>query len=362
MGTGPAAFADGDSIVELDRAINQLQALRNGAVGVWDAEKEWAPSRAKSGAAWLAWKCRRPLDETRRWTRVARQLRSMPETEAAWLAGEIHERHVSKLCSARRPETAEVFDRDEGMLLDNARRLSFAHFHRTVDYWLQHADPDGAEADADRQRDRREAHLDRSFEGMWFGKLTLDPISGTIVSNAPKAIEQKLFQADWAEAKARLGRDPLVTELCRTAQQRRADAFTEMATLARAVPADARRPEPLFTVVMGYEKFKQVCELANRTVVTPGSLVPYLTDALIERIVADGKGRVLDVGEARCFTGATRRAVEVLGEECFEDTCEVPAEDAQIDHIIEYSKDGPTRTWNGRPACGFHNRRRSRGP
>ncbi|MCU1485757.1 MAG: hypothetical protein JWN67_2503, partial [Actinomycetia bacterium] len=169
-------------------------------------------------------------------------------------------------------------------------------------------------------------------------------------------------KADWAEAKERLGRDPLVTELRRTAKQRRADAFVEMAVRARSVPNDARRPEPLFTVVMGYDKFKQVCELANRTVVTPGSLIPYLTDSLIERIVADGKGRALDVGEARCFTGATRRAVEVLGEECFEDTCEVPSEDAQIDHIIEVAKGGPTRTWNGRPACGFHNRARNRGP
>jgi DNA-binding transcriptional ArsR family regulator len=170
------------------------------------------------------------------------------------------------------------------------------------------------------------------------------------------------FEADWAEAKARLGRDPLVTELCRTPKQRRADAFVEMATLARCVPKGARRPEPLFTAVMGYEKFKWVCELANRTVVTPGSLVPYLTEALIERIVADGPSRVLDVGEARNFTGAARRAVEVLGQECFDETCEVPAEDAQIDNIVEASKGGPTRTWNGRPACGFHNRARNRGP
>jgi hypothetical protein len=42
--------------------------------------------------------------------------------------------------------------------------------------------------------------------------------------------------------------------------------------------------------------------------------------------------------------------------------CEVPAEDCQIDHVLERARGGPTRTWNGRPACGYHNRRRSRGP
>jgi hypothetical protein len=362
VGMDPAALADGETLAELRRQIDRLEAVESRAIGRWDTDKAWAPSGAKTGAAWLAWKCRRPIDETRRWTRVARQLNAMPGTKSAWLAGEINGRHASKLCAARRPETAEVFDRDEDQLVGNAKTLTYAHFDRTVDYWLQHADPDGTEADADRQRDRREAHLDQSFEGMWFGKLTFDPISGTIVNNTLKEIEKKFFDADWAEAKARLGREPLATELRRTAKQRRADAFVEMATLARAVPKGATRPKPLFTVVQGDDRFKQVCELANRTVVTPGSLIPYLTDALIERIVADGEGRVLDVGEARCFTGATRRAVEVLGQECFEETCEVPAEDAQIDHIIEASKGGPTRTWNGRPACGFHNRARNRGP
>jgi 5-methylcytosine-specific restriction endonuclease McrA len=54
--------------------------------------------------------------------------------------------------------------------------------------------------------------------------------------------------------------------------------------------------------------------------------------------------------------------VEVLGLECFQDTCETPAEDSQIDHIIPAARGGPTRQWNGRPACGFHNRARNRDP
>jgi hypothetical protein len=198
---------------------------------------------------------------------------------------------------------------------------------------------------------------------MWFGDLTLDPISGTIVHGTLKIIEHELFQADWAEAKERLGREILVAELARTPAQRRADALVEMAIRARTAPRGGRRPAPLFTVVIGYETFNgRLCELANRTVVTPGSLVPHLTDALIERVVMDGPSRVIDVGEARLFTGATRRAVQILGQECFDPTCETPAEDCEVDHVIEHRHGRPTRTWNGRPACGYHNRRRSRGP
>lgn len=90
--------------------------------------------------------------------------------------------------------------------------------------------------------------------------------------------------------------------------------------------------------------------------------MPYLSDALIERIVFDGPARVLEVGEARLFTGALRRAVEVVTPECFHETCEVPAEDAQIDHLHTSALGGPTVQSNGRAACGFHNRWRNRSP
>ncbi|MCU1483334.1 MAG: hypothetical protein JWN67_80, partial [Actinomycetia bacterium] len=78
VGMDPSALADGESIVELDRRISQLQAVRAGAAGAWDAKKEWAGSGAKSGAALLARRCRRPLAETHRWIRLGRELRTMP--------------------------------------------------------------------------------------------------------------------------------------------------------------------------------------------------------------------------------------------------------------------------------------------
>ena len=105
----------------------------------------------------------------------------------------------------------------------------------------------------------------------------------------------------------------------------------------------------------------RICELANRTVVTPGSLVAWLDQAWIERVVFDGPSRVIDVGvHRRLFDGATRRAVEVRDQECFHPSCEEPAEDCQVDHIEPHSWGGPTVQDNGRPACGFHNRARHR--
>jgi hypothetical protein len=77
------------------------------------------------------------------------------------------------------------------------------------------------------------------------------------------------FEADWAEARARLGDRASANDVVRTAAQRRADALVELVRRAEAMPADAKVPEPLFTVLVGYETFAgRICELANGSVVT----------------------------------------------------------------------------------------------
>ena len=96
---------------------------------------------------------------------------------------------------------------------------------------------------------------------------------------------------------------------------------------------------------------------------TPGSLVPWLTEADIERVVFDGPDRVKNVGvRRRFFTGATRRAVEVRDRECYSEFCDSPAEDCEIDHVEPHSHGGLTVDENGQPACGYHNRRRTQPP
>jgi hypothetical protein len=163
----------------------------------------------------------------------------------------------------------------------------------------------------------------------------LDPISGAIVAKALERIVDELFEADWAEARARLGEVATTADLTRSPAQRRADALVEMARRAGTAPADGRRPEPLFTVLVGYESFAgRICQLANGSVVSPGSLVPWLESAWVERVVFESPSRVIDVGVARrLFSGATRRAVQVRDQECFHDLCDEPADDCEIDHV-----------------------------
>jgi hypothetical protein len=357
----PDALADSDTIVELHRQLARLEAAASRAAARWDAKQTWSVDGAKSGGAWLAAKLHVPRQEANRRLRLGRALRHLPHAEQAWLAGSIGSAQVSALAASRTTDRlAEQMAVDEQDLVDEATRLSFRRFQCRLDYWRQQHDIDSEDSKQRKQVDGRFLHLSQTFQNTWRLDANLDPIAGTILHDTLARIERELFERDWADAKQKLGREPLAAELERTPAQRRADALIEMATRARTAPANGRRPEPLFTVLIGLPRFEQLCELANSTVITPGSLVGWFSHAWIERVVFQPPSRVIDVGERRrLFEGATRRAVEVRDlNQCFHDLCEDPIE--QIDHIQPHSWDGPTTQDNGRGACAFHNRQRHR--
>jgi hypothetical protein len=294
----------------------------------------------------------------------ARGLRHLPFTEAAWLAGDISVSHVRALLDARRPSTEDQMAKDEEMLVGQAKELQFRHFAKAVAYWEQLADDDASDERARYQREDRYVHLSQGFRGGWVLDGEMDDIGGGVVAGEVSRLEAELFKADWAEAKLRLDRDPDAWELARTPRQRRADALVDMAIRSASTAPDAQRPEPLFTVVVDRETFcGRICELANGTVVAPGSLVPWLSRAWVERVLFNAKSRKIDVSVAqRLFKGATRRAIEVRDGECYHPSCDVAGPDCQADHIIPYAAGGPTTQENGRLACGFHNRERHKPP
>jgi hypothetical protein len=363
VGTDPSAFADGESIVALHRQLARLEAYVTAATGAFDRDGSWAADGARSAAAWVATRCRLPTGATRRRVRLARELEHLPGLARAWAAGEVAAAHAEAIAGLRRPGREDALARDEELLVGYAREMSYAHFARTATYWEQLADPDGVEDGARRARDRRDVYLTSSFDGTWIGQMTLDPISGAIVAGELDRLERQLFEADWARAAERLGRDPAVVELERTAAQRRADALVEMATRSRTAPPDGRRPAPLFSVYVGYETLHgRICELAQGQAVTPGSLVPWLEQADIERAVFTPDRRVEVGTRARFFTGATRRAIELRDRRCTHPYCDEPAVTCQADHVVSFAAGGPTIQLNGRLLCAYHNRLRNQRP
>jgi hypothetical protein len=105
------------------------------------------------------------------------------------------------------------------MLVDHARTMRFDDFSRVLTYWSQVADPGRR-----RTRCARAARATPrpSVGGAWAGDVLFDPIGGAIVDTTLQEIARELYDSDKA------------SDSERTAAQRRADAFVEIAT--RAAP------------------------------------------------------------------------------------------------------------------------------
>jgi hypothetical protein len=349
------------SIEALGRLETMLVAERSRLIGEWDRRGAWRSTGAKTASAALASMDGSSKQECGARLRLERSLRHLPVVREALRAGDIREAHARVLARARNPRSAMAMARDEAMLVHHAVSMPFASFVRAVQYWSLRADPDGADEDDLDRRERRHVSLDQTFAGMWSGTTLLDPISGEIVGSELERLEQQLFEADWLEARERLGRTPVVGELARTPGQRRADALVEMAT--RSAGSDGSAARPLFQVLLGSDAFSHVLQLASGQVLPPSALLPWLSSADLERYLFDGgRQRVISVSYRRTFDGALRDLIKVRDQFCYHPTCDEPASRCQIDHIEPWAAGGVTAQENGRLACGFHNRLRHRRP
>jgi hypothetical protein len=360
VGGDAADYCDRESIEALYGALGRLEAFVTEASALFEASEEWALEGAKTASAWIATRCALPRRTARRRLRLGRALRQLPECARAWRAGRIGSDQAQAIASARHRRTAAAMARDEALLVSQAQSMVFEDFSRALAYWSQLADPEGAEASEADKRRARNVWLESSIEGMYLGQITLDPISGAIVSGELERLERAGFEADWAEAKERLGHAPRLDELRRDAGQRRADALVEMATRSAGAKEGARRPAPLFSVLVGYETLHgRICELENEMVLCPSSLEPWMDSAYFERALFSLGDRVEVSEKARLFTGAKRRALELRDRMCTHPYCRQPAETCQADHIEPYAAGGLTTQDNGRILCGFHNRLRN---
>ena len=340
-------YGDGASIEELHRLLSRFEAFVTEATASFEAGEEWAADGAKTASAWLATRCRVPRGAARRRVRLGRALRHLPECAEAWREGAIGLEQAQAIASARRHRTESAMARDESMLVAQASEMGFEDFYRALSYWKQLADPDGADAAEEDRKAARNVFVEASFSGMWLGQMTLDPVSGAIVSGELNRLEHDLFEADCAEAKERLGRPARLDELARTAAQRRADALVEMATRSATAPADGIRPAPLFSVFVGYETLHgRISELENGTVLAPSALTPWMDSAYFERAIFSLGNRVDVSVRSRLFTGGTRRAIELRDRICTHPYCYEPAESCQGDHIETWAAGGrpPRRT------------------
>jgi hypothetical protein len=192
---------------------------------------------APSTAGWLRRRLRMSAAAATSSVRTARALFRGPLTATgqALTSGAISPAHATVLAAATHHLPDRTTAEAEPVLLDAARRLDPPRLRQAVAHLRLVADPDGTDAQAERQQERRGLWLSATWEGMLAVNGLLDPEAGQIVEAALEPL-----------ARPANGQDE------RSGGQRRADALTELARRqlegGRLPRSGGVRPQLLVTV------------------------------------------------------------------------------------------------------------------
>ena len=187
--------ATGPELTQLMAARAELAAITDGAavaaMAQWEASADWAADGSATAVTAL-------VNHTGAHRKAAGSLRrtgldsaSMPHVSSAAAAGALTLAHLHLLTRARKPEVAEVFDRDEAMLVADAKTLSADALSAHLLSWrygalaeLGRNEPD---AKPDHLSDADTAKIVTGFAGRGLITLDLTPVALAAVVEAVHA-------------------------------------------------------------------------------------------------------------------------------------------------------------------------------
>jgi Domain of unknown function (DUF222)/HNH endonuclease len=218
--TGLTDAVAAERVLQLRRLLDRLE-------GHWLAELAAVDARGAAGAdqgvqaastaGWLRHRLRLGGGAATSAVRTARAVFRGPltQTATALTDGVISPAHASVVAAGTQDLPAHIAVEAEPVLVAAARRLDPPRLRRVLGHLRLVADPDGAQATADRQHQRRGLWLTPTFEGMVAVDGLLEPEAGQSVL---AALEPLARPADAHDE--------------RSGGQRRADALAELARRA----------------------------------------------------------------------------------------------------------------------------------
>ncbi len=339
-------------------------------------------------------------EEAGRRAKAVRGLRELSEVAAALRSGRIGLDHAHVLVRVQaNPRIKDHVPGQQKRFLRWAATMSFDDFKLKVLDWERTTDLNGGFKDNERNHANRNVRLiHNSIEKVW-------DISGHVASDQGARMREildhyveMLWQADWAEARARLGDAATISDLKRSEAQRRADALARIFNDAAGAPADTSAPPIVHNIVWSSEAYLGLADLLgadaaaldshwSATLTDPGvqrdqwcdpdryrcstldgvplEPVEQFFSSLVNhvrRVVINSRGVVIDLGrKARLFTGSARLAAQLQHPHCIWPGCDTPTSRCEVDHLYDHARGGPTNPANGAPLCGFHNRWKQKG-
>lgn len=413
----PAGIQDGYAMVrEIEVLGRQVDALQTSAVDAIDRTGVHRADGHASAKVMVRYANHLSPGEATRRARASRTLTALPLVAAGHRRGTIGSCQVQRIARTHsNPRVREELEAQDANLAVLAARLPYDEFDAKLTAWERLTDQDGAGDRADRAHRNRDVAVRPNLDGSFTIEGGVGAVQGAEMAAIHAHFCQRLFEEDWAEARARCGEEATVLDLCRTDAQRRADA----AHLAWQLAAQAEAARPggstiTTDIVIDHETFERElrrlagedpgpdpraktlleetvadleadleadelgdepgarrhpgsefqCQTGDGHPLPPPHAVATALLGQVRRVVIGGNGLTIDLGRRRrLFSGPSRDAVMGNHRHCVWVGCLVPVSQCQADHLTSFNgpRHGSTSPGNGAPLCGRHNRLKERG-
>jgi len=297
--------------------------------------KVWRDSGHRSAAHWVAEETGETVGAASRVLETARALEQLPETDAAFRAGELSGTQAAEIAGAAGADPGA-----ERELLETAAETSVKGLRDRCRQVRA-----GAEADdrawARRLHVERKAHEWTDPDGAYRIEARLAPDAGARFSSAWKAHVDRIF----CEARRAGRREPRAAYA--------ADALVALASEGPCKPVEVRVTVDSAALARGHTAAGERCEIDRVGPVPITTARALLDDASVAVMVRDGDDVTAVSSPKRTIPSKLRRALEARYPICGVGSC---ANDQflQIDHVVPLEEHGETNILNTWRICSHH--------
>jgi Domain of unknown function (DUF222)/HNH endonuclease len=299
--------------------------------------KVWRESGHRSAAHWVAEVTGATVGAATRTLETARALEQLPETVAAFRAGQLSDVQAAEITS-----TAIADPGAEGDLLAAARSTSVKGLRDRCREVRAGAEPDDR-AWARRLHINRRAHEWTDPDGTYRLEARLAPDAGARLSSAWKAHTERIF----CDARRAGRREPRAAYA--------ADALVALASEGPCKPVEARVSVDSAALSRGHTRAGERCEITRVGPVPVATARALLDDASVAVMLRDGDDVTAVSSPKRTIPVKLRRALEARYPTCGARGC---ANDQflKIDHVVPLEDHGRTEIDNLWRLCSHHHR------
>jgi Domain of unknown function (DUF222)/HNH endonuclease len=329
---GPRAAELFNDAARAERLCNAIKARLARRV---EETRVWRKSGHRSAAHWVAEATGATVGAAARTLETARALEQLPETEAAFRAGQFSDVQAAEITSAAAADPSA-----EAELLEAAGTTSVKGLRDRAREVRAGAEDDDR-AWARRLHVNRRAYEWTDPDGAYCLSARLAPDTGARFSSAWKAHIDRIF----CEARRAGRREPRAAYA--------ADALVALASEGPCKPVEVRVTVDSSALGRGHTATGERCEIDRVGPVPVTTARALLDDASVAVLVGDGDDVTAVSSPKRTIPAKLRRALEARYPTCGVMGC---ANDQflEVDHVVPVAEGGRTELANAWRICSHH--------